>query len=179
MPRHGRWGMRVAETTLLPPRDLGCTVAVLTSGAVRIRTWPALASAELSFLRQTPPCLLEQGNVHADLLAGRDKAWAGQTPGLITRRRSALGLSADASRLFYAIGVETSPKHLATGLLAAGAHDAAQLDINWNWTRFLLYERTETGSPAVTATLAQVEHTKRDYVAAPSKRDFFYLLRRD
>jgi hypothetical protein len=181
MPRHGRWGMRVGDTTLLPPRDGGCTVAVLADGGdVRVRSWPALApaAAGLRVVRQTPPCLVEQGVVHAELQAGRDKAWAGHTPGLVTRRRSAIGLSADARSLFYAIGVETSPKYLATGLLAAGAHDAAQLDINWNWTRFLLFAPVEGGAPRVSATLAPVEHTKRDYVEVPSKRDFFYVVRR-
>lgn len=180
MPKHGRWGMRVGETTILPPREPGCTVALFDDG-VRIRSWPALAArdAEIRALRQTPPCLLEQGAVHPNLLAGRDKAWAGQTPGIVTRRRSAIGITEDGRTLFYAIGVETPAKLLATGLAAVGAHDAAQLDINWNWTRFLLFGPTEDGKLGVTATLAEVEHGKRDYVGRASERDFFYVLRRD
>jgi hypothetical protein len=179
MPQHGRWGMRVAETTLLPARDPGCTIGLEGTGVV-IRSWPALAakSAALRAFRQTPPCLLEEGELHADLLAGRERAWAGQTPGIVTRRRSALGLSQDGRTLFYALGVEASPKLLATGLRAAGATSAAQLDINWNWTRFLLFNSTEGGAPRVGATLAQVEHTTRDYVEIASKRDFFYLVER-
>jgi hypothetical protein len=181
MPQHGRWGMRVGETTLLAPRDPGCTIALLTDGSMQIRSWPALAasSAQLRALRQTPPCLLEQGEVHPDLLAGRDRAWAGHTPGIVTRRRSALGLSEDGRTLLYALGVECSPKLLATGLRAAGARSAAQLDINWNWTRFLLFGGGPKGKPRVSGTLAEVEHTKRDYVEAASKRDFFYIVRRD
>jgi hypothetical protein len=180
MPRHGRWGMRVAETTILPPREPGCTIALFENGTVRIRSWPALAAApQLRALRQTPPCLLEQGQLNAELTSGRDKAWAGQTPGIVTRRRSAIALSEDGQTLFYAIGVEASPKLLASGLRSAGAHDAAQLDINWNWTRFLRFERGADGKLGVTKTLAPVEHTSRDYVEIPSKRDFFYLLRRD
>jgi hypothetical protein len=181
MPQHGGWGMRVGETTLLPPRDPGCTIALFSDGSMQVRSWPALAasSASLRALRQTPPCLLEQGEVHPDLLAGRDRAWAGHTPGIVTRRRSALGLSEDGRTLFYALGVECPPKLLATGLRAAGARSAAQLDINWNWTRFLLFARGADGKPRVSATLAEVDHTKRDYVEAASKRDFFYLVRRD
>jgi hypothetical protein len=180
MPQHGRWGMRVGATTLLPPREPGCTIA-LAADRIEIRSWPALAprSAELRALRQTPPCLLEEGDVHPDLLAGRDRAWAGHTPGIVTRRRSALGLSEDGKTLLYALGVECSPKLLATGLRAAGARSAAQLDINWNWTRFLLFAADSTGKPRVAATLAEVDHTKRDYVEAASKRDFFYVVRRD
>jgi hypothetical protein len=180
MPQHGRWGMRLGETTLLPPRDAGCTIALLADGGVAIRSWPALAAkaSELRALRQTPPCLLEQGEVHADLLAGRDRAWAGQTPGIVTRRRSAVGLSEDGKTLLYGLGVEASPKLLATGLRAAGAASAAQLDINWNWTRFLLFAPADGAAARVSGTLAQVEHTKRDYVEIASKRDFFYLLAR-
>jgi hypothetical protein len=180
MPQHGRWGMRVGETTLLPPRDPGCTIALFADD-VEIRGWPALAgrAAELRALRQTPPCLLEEGEIHPDLRAGRDRAWAGHTPGIITRRRSAVGLSSDGKTLLYALGVECSPKLLAIGLRAAGARSAAQLDINWNWTRFLLFEPDNGGKPRVTATLADVDHTKRDYVDVASKRDFFYVVRRD
>jgi hypothetical protein len=179
MPQHGRWGMQMGQTTLLPPREQGCSVALFDQG-VQIRSWPALAprSTELRALRQTPPCLVEDGAINADLQVGRDRAWAGNTPGLVTRRRSAIGLSADGRTLFYALGVEASPKQLATGLLAAGATFAAQLDINWNWTRFLLFGADAAGKPRVNASLAEVEHTSRDYVETPSKRDFFYLVAR-
>jgi hypothetical protein len=179
-PRHGRWGMRLGESTIVPPRDIGCTVAIQSDGAVRIRSFPALAAdlAALQALRQTPPCLLEQGVVHPDLIAGRDKIWAGKTPGLVTRRRSAIGIDASGRVLFYAIGVEATPRLLAEGLKAAGAHDAAELDINWNWTRFLLFGKDEQGALRVSTSLVEGEYAKSGYVARPSERDFFYLLRR-
>jgi hypothetical protein len=181
MPQHGRWGMRIGETTLLAPRDPGCTVAIFDDGSVKVRTWPALSPAEANIrvVRQTPPCLLEQGAVHPDLLAGRDRAWAGHTPGIVTRRRSAVGIDESGKVLFYAVGVEATPKLLALGLRAAGAHDAAQLDINWNWTRFFSFALGEGGKPSIAKALVEVEHTKRDYVTTASKRDFFYVLRRD
>jgi len=179
MPRHGRWGMRVGGTTIVPPREPGCTIALLEGGSVRIASWQALAPLEneLRFLRQTPPCLLEHGAVHPALQRGDSKPWAGQTPGIVTRRRSAIGLSQDGRILYYAVGVETPPKLLATGLLAAGAHDAAQLDINWNWTRFFLFQKEPDNRFAVVAALVDVEHSKREYVEHASERDFFYVLR--
>ncbi len=181
MPQHGRWGMRVGGTTLLPPRDAGCSVAIFSDGAVKIRSHAALAPTEpqIRILRQTPACLLEQGSIHPDLLAGRDRAWAGYTPGIVTRRRSAIALSADAKILYYAVGVEASPKLLALGLRAAGAHDGAQLDINWNWTRFFTFAPGADGKPSIARALVDVQHTKRDYVDVPSRRDFFYVMRRD
>jgi len=179
LPRHGRWGMRTGALTVLPPRDTGCTIALFADGAVEIRSWPALAprEAELAALRQTPPCLVERGTVHPDLAAGRTKAWGGQTPGIVTRRRSAIGVAANGRTLYYALGIETSPRLLAEGLAAAGIHDAAQLDINWNWTRFFTFEKSADGTLEVAKALAEVEHTRRDYVERASERDFFFVLR--
>jgi hypothetical protein len=180
LPRHGRWGMRVGATTVMPPRDVGCTVLLLADGDVRIATWSSvsLPSEQIRALRQTPPCLLEGGAVHADLSKNRDRAWGGQTPGIVTRRRSAIGLSADGKVLLYAVGVETPPKLLAQGLAAAGAHAAAQLDINWNWTRFFTVAAGPDGKLTLAQPLVDVEHAKRDYVERASERDFFYVLRR-
>jgi hypothetical protein len=54
----------------------------------------------------------------------------------------------------------------------------AQLDINWSWTRFLLYGG-DNGDPTVTSTLVpQMVHAKQGYVKKPGFRDFFYLLKR-
>jgi hypothetical protein len=87
-------------------------------------------------------------------------------------------VSADGRILYYAIGVETPPKLLAQGLLAAGVHTAAQLDINWNWTRFFAFSSVPDTGLGVTESLVKVEHSKRDYVERPSERDFFYVLSR-
>jgi hypothetical protein len=180
-PRHGHWGMKLGDTIVVPPRDEGCTLAIGNDGSVRLRSFSALASsaADLRAYRQTPPCLLEDGAVHPDLLAGRDKAWAGQAKDLVTRRRSAVGLDDAGSVLFYAIGVEASPRLLAEALRVAGARNAAELDINWNWTRFLSYERDREGKLRVAASLVEGEYAKSGYTERPSERDFFYVLRRE
>jgi len=179
-PRHGRWGMKVGEWAIVPPRDPGCTLALFADGSLRLRSWPALAAsvAEMRAFRQTPPCLVEEGALHPDLLAGRDKAWAGHTPGIVTRRRSAVGLDEHGGLLFYAIGVEATPRLLAEALRVAGARNAAELDINWNWTRFLVFEQGSEGTPRVAAALVPGEFSKTGYVSRPSERDFFYLLRK-
>lgn len=178
-PQHGRWGMRLDETTVVTPRDVGCTIALFADGAIAIRSWPNVAGQEetLKALRQTPPCLLEQGEVHAELLAGRDKAWGGRTPGVVTRRRSAIGLERTGRTLFYAVSVEATPKLLAEGMRTVGAHDAAELDINWNWTRFLLFGDNERGEVRVSSSLVPGAYGKSTYVERPSERDFFYVLR--
>jgi hypothetical protein len=180
LPRHGRWGMRVGETTIMPPREPGCTLLLLANGDVRLASFSRVTvpDTEIRALRQTPPCLLEDGAVHPDLSKNQDRAWGGKTPGVVTHRRSAVGLGADGRVLYYAIGVETSPKLLAEGLRAAGVHVAAELDINWNWTRFFVFSAGPDGRLGIAESLVDVEYSKRDYVERPSERDFFYVLGR-
>jgi hypothetical protein len=179
-PRHGGWGMKLADTVVVPPRDTGCTLALYADGSIRLRTFTALAATEsdMRAFRQTPPCLVEEGAVHPDLLAGRDKAWKGNTAGIVTRRRSAVGLDESGSILFYAVGVEATPRLLAEALSVAGARNAAELDINWAWTRFLFYGKNEEGKVRVTHSLVEGEYGKSGYVERASERDFFYVLRK-
>jgi hypothetical protein len=131
----------------------------------------------MSAYRQTMPCLLEQGEVHESLKAGRDKMWAGRNPDITTRHRSVIGIHESGSILFYGVGIEATPKLLAEGMKYAGAFNATQLDINWGWMRFLLFgERKSDGQLGVTSTLIdQMVHGRTQYVKNPSDRDFFYL----
>jgi hypothetical protein len=179
-PRHGRWGMQSGGVTIVPPRPNGCTIAISSDGRARIQPHASLAGdpSRLTALRQTPPCLLDRGAIHPDLLAGRDKIWGGRVKGVVTRRRSALGIDATGRFLFYAIGVETSPRLLAEGLKFAGADTAAELDVNWNWTRFMLFGPNDEGELRVTSALVEAEFSKLDYIERPSTRDFFYVARR-
>ena len=180
MLRHGRWGMQLGETALQAQRDPGCSIALDEGGSVRIRSWPELAADSRRFtaIRQTPPCLVENGALHPLLLKGIDKPWAGNTAGVVTRRRSGIGIDREGQRLLYAVGLETSPRLLAEGLKAAGAEHAAELDINWNWTRFLVFDKNAEGALRVSKSLVEVDHSPRVYVERPSERDFFYVLRR-
>ena len=62
---------------------------------------------------------------------------------------------------------------------AVGARSALQLDINWNWTRFLLVGLRD-GQPRVTSALIDdMAHGKNEYFSWPSNRDFFYLVARE
>ncbi|HVW27272.1 MAG TPA: hypothetical protein VHC69_18020, partial [Polyangiaceae bacterium] len=180
-PKHGHWGLVAGAISITPPRDEGCTLALYRDGAVRLGPWPELAPsrANMESIRQTPPCLLDDGALHPALSHGDDKRWAGHAADLTTRRRSAVGLDASGRVLFYAMGEEASPRWLAEGLRLAGAASAAELDINWYWTRFLLFGAPNGEPLQVTSTLIpKMEHLKRGYVERPSTRDFFYFVER-
>lgn len=179
-PQHGGWGMMVDGKVLVPPREEGCTIMINADDAVEIRSWPALAGKKdkARAYRQTPPCLLENGEVHPDLIAGNAGIWAGRGADRKTRRRTAIGVDASGRVLFFGMGEEADPKLLAEAMKHAGALHAAQLDINYNWTRFLLFG-TADGELQVTSTLIpHMVHRKRGYVHHTQPRDFFYIMRR-
>ncbi len=179
LARHGRWGQMSHGVEVVPPRDIGCTLAIMQSGQVQISPWSELAQTEgIHAYRQSTPCLVHQAEVHPKLLSGQDKLWAGRNPNRKTRRRSAVGIDASGKILFYAVGTETEAVDLARGMQAVGAASAMQLDINWNWTRFLIAGRRDE-KPRVTSTLIEdMAHGKNEYFSWPSQRDFFHLVRR-
>lgn len=182
LARHGYWGQMSHGAEVVPPRDIGCTLTIAKAGpggpgAVKIRPWTEVSDdEEIVTFRQSAPCLLHQGEVHKNLVNGQARLWAGRSSKRKTRRRSAVGIDAAGTTLFYAMGTETEAVDLARGMRAVGARQAMQLDINWNWTRFLLVGRQE-GKARVTSTLAKdMAHGKTEYFRRPSKRDFFYLV---
>jgi hypothetical protein len=184
MTRHGKWGMAIGGDVFLPPRDEGCTVALMRDGSVRVATHTALASslAQAIGWRQTPPCLVEQGKIHEALLGSeKPRRWGMNGSGGVDIRRSAVGLLPHGRTLIYALGEWVTPRQMAETMLAVGVEDAAQLDVNWSYTRFLLYGPPPApgAPPEVTATLVpKIKHAPKQYVKKPAERDFFYLARK-
>lgn len=181
-PRHGKFGMRSLGQQLIPPRQDACTVAILKDGTVAIAPWPELAPqlSEIVAYRQTPPCLVQEGEVHPLLRQGKRAAWAGQQPSVKTRRRSLVGVSRDGRALFVGLGSETEAEVLAAGAKHAGAHAAAQLDINWNWTRLFVFDSgQQKDAPQLQGSLVpDMAKDKGEYLKKPAARDFFYVYRR-
>jgi hypothetical protein len=182
MAKHGRYGMMIDGDVFLPPRDELCSVALLRDRSIRIQTWKDLRASEreITAFRQTPPCIIENGVPHPELeTERRPRPWGGAENGDTEVRRSALGLDASGTVLFYGLGEWVTVKALADAMRAAGAVNAAQLDINWSYTRFLFFGRPSPGEPLeVTSTLIpKIKHTRQGYVSNPSERDFFYLRR--
>lgn len=190
MAKHGGWGMKIGEDQLLPPVDDACTVALYNDGSIKVRTYRALTqdkqdkdAPSLVAYRQTPPCLVESSAIHEALLGPeKPKRWGSSETGTMDVRRSALGVDATGRTVFFALGEWIEPRQLAEVMKAIGAVNAAELDINWSYTRFLLYGPSPEGPsapPDVTATLIpKIKHAKGEYVKKPAYRDFFYWRRR-
>lgn len=183
MTRHGGWGMKIGEDLFVPPRQDGCTVAVFGNGSVGVGSWSRFAGSlsAMRAFRQTPPCLIEHGQLNSMLAAEpASKRWGAAENGSLEIRRSALGLTAGGRTLLYGLGEGVTASALARAMAAASAVDAAELDVNWSFTRFFFYAPPTAGAlPAVTSTLIpKLKHAAGEYVKKPAERDFFYWKRR-
>ncbi len=177
---HGGFGMRVGGDTFLPPREASCTVALLP-GEIAIRTFSAVKDDEPNMLayRQTPPCLVERGETNKTMLNEFNKNWGASVSGDTIIRRSALGLSKDKRFLYYAIGDAVSAPSIADAMLGVGAYDAAQLDVNYAYPRFMLVARGANGSLELTDPLIPgLKYGPTEYVGVAEQRDFFYVKRK-
>lgn len=180
---HGRYGMHIEGITLIPPRKDACTIAETNDGKLLIRSWKAVAEDEpkLVWWRQTPGCFIELGKKHAGLVTEDNTYWGAKIGGDTVIRRSAIGISEDGLTLFVGIGDFTTAPAIARAMAHAGAHNVAELDVNWSFPKLLLYEpRPSTGSSGeliATPLCKGFEFTEDDYVRESSPRDFFYLTR--
>lgn len=177
---HGRYGMHVGGVTLIPPRKDACTVAETTEGKLVIRSWKALGDdpGKLLWWRQTPGCFIELGKKHAGLTVEDNTYWGAKIGGDTVIRRSAIGISEDGQTLYVGIGDFTTAPAIARAMAHAGAHNVAQLDVNWSFPKLVLYEpRSSTGELIATPLCKGFEFTEDDYIREASPRDFFYLTR--
>ncbi len=179
---HGQFGMLLGGTEYLPPRDTSCTLVHYVDGRLAIAPWSVLKAGGIEsmlFYRQTPPCLVQDGEVDKTIESHGEyaKGWGATVSGETVIRRSAIGLSKDGHTLYYAIGDAMTAQSLSRGMKAAGCHTAAELDVNYAYPRFLMYAKGEGAVPRATQSLIPgVDFTKDQYVS-PSPRDFFYVTR--
>lgn len=175
---HGQFGMMVDGRVLLPAKPKSCTFGADSEGNVHIASWPVLAprAAALSFWRQTPPCMVEDGVLHAGLRSADSKNWGATLEGKTVIRRSAAGLSRDGKTLFVGISNSTTARSLALGMQHVGAVQVAQLDVNFSYPRFLLYrEDAQTGTLTARGAVKGLLYQPDEFLGRASPRDFFYV----
>lgn len=174
---HGKFGAKSEGITLVPPRPLQCTLGQTESGKLVLGTYKSLPEREqLTWLRQTPGCMVEDGKIHPQLSSDASTNWGATLDGGTVIRRSAIGMSADEKTLYVGISNDTTARALALGMQAAGANTVAQLDVNYAYPKFVLYEGTSERLSPRSLVDGFVLHDAQ-YLQAES-RDFFYLTRR-
>jgi hypothetical protein len=178
---HGHYGMMLNGETYVVPRDIACTVGLYRDGSIKIRTWPELKPSEGQMIgyRQTPPCLVEEGKTNAALDIEYNKNWGATVSGETVIRRSAIGIDKAGRTLFYGLGEAVTAQSLSRAMKAVGAENAAQLDVNYSYPRFLLYDRVSADAPPSvgSALIPGIKFMSHEYVSDASPRDFFYLTR--
>jgi hypothetical protein len=132
----------------------------------------------MQWWRQTPSCMVEEGELHPLLRAPQVRNWGATLDGNTVIRRSAVGLDRDGKVLYVGISNHTTAPAIALGLRHAGASVVAQLDVNWSYPKFLLYEPGEGGALAPVALASGFEFSEDEYIRKRSLRDFFYLTRK-
>jgi hypothetical protein len=103
--------------------------------------------------------------------AGNPGVWGGSVAGVATAR-SAVGV--DANGALVLAQARVSPQGLADALVAAGAVRGMQLDINPDWTTFVLYGQNADGS--VSGSRVMGSGGPGGVYLSPSERDFFAVL---
>ncbi|MFZ5891004.1 MAG: phosphodiester glycosidase family protein [Myxococcota bacterium] len=182
MTEHGGYGMKVDGIVLVHPKPSACTLALYKDGTMRIASWSKLAAgeADMVWYRQAPQCMYEAGKIHPGLTAGSGLKWGATLDGDTVIRRSAVGLSADREILYVSITNHTSARALADAMRHAGAVDVAQMDVNWSYPKFVLYEADAPGQKRKAVALASgFEFSEDEYIRKRARRDFFYAVRRN
>lgn len=180
---HGHYGMKVGGVALVPARSLSCAVARYDDGRVTVASWDKLVADEgsLAWWRQTPTCMVEQGEP-SPVLSMKGYGWgASSVSGTTVIRRSAIGIDRGGKTLFVGIGDFTTASAIAEAMRHAGATTVAQLDVNFSFPKFVTFQPREPGSTELVA-MPLTEHfelSEDDYVRKPAARDFFYLTRRE
>jgi hypothetical protein len=176
---HGHYGMYVDGVTLLPPRDRACTFAAYDDDTMRIATWTALADGaeRMTWWRQTPGCMVENGKLHPRLADEEATSWGMALGGETVVRRSAVGLDPGRTILYMGVSNATTARAIAIGMQHAGATDVAQLDINWSYPHFVLFGRSDSGERQGHSLFEGFAYEDDEYVSRSSTRDFFYVVR--
>jgi hypothetical protein len=182
MTEHGWYGMKVDGVTLVKPKEKACTLVGYEDDSLRLATWKSVADTEskMRFYRQMPGCMYEDGKIHPGLADPNSRAWGATLDGETVIRRSAVGLSGDGKILYSAISNSTTAKAIADGVKFAGAESVGQLDVNWSYPKFVLFEPGEAGPERKAVPLAKgFEFDEDEYIKKRAIRDFFYLVRKD
>jgi hypothetical protein len=181
LQKHGKWGFMLDGDIYTPARDDACTIVHGKDGSLRIATWSALGGApDVRWWRQTPPCLVEGGVVNPTLVReGGTVLWGKAIGGASDIRRSAMALDQSGRTLFYVFSEWNTAAELADALKALGVWNAAELDVNWSYTKFFLFDHPPGAAPRIRETIVpKLEFDKRRYTERAAERDFFYLRSR-
>jgi hypothetical protein len=163
----------------IPLANGAASLVIYTNGSVRVGMWGRDfgLSPAVSSVRQNLGLLVDQGQVTPNINVGGD--WGAVLGGIGNTWRSGVGTDR-FGHLIYVAGPGLFPIDLAHLLIAAGATEAMQLDINPLWPLFATYVTAPGQPPSVVVgnkLLGGMAFGPDRYVTA-CDRDFFAALAR-
>lgn len=174
---NGGFGAMGDGIVALPPIDEIATVAIYSSGEVRIGSWgeDINDSQDLQAWRQNCPLIIQNGEISPRVYNNSITDWGASISNDIVTRRSSLGLDREAKTLYYFAGPSLSMPVLAEAMLAAGVHSGMLLDINNFWVHFTAIH-SEDGNLVAEPLLPDhmIDHVDR--FLSPFAADFFYVV---
>ena len=173
---HGHFGAMADGVTALPPRDGLGTLAIYQDGTVRMGIWGTeiSPSADISAWRQNGPLVIHNGQINPQIYNDSPKDWGYTVTDVSPTLRSGIALNADGKTLYYLVGPRLTMEALAKSMLAAGAADGMQLDINNFWVLFVSIH-ADNGKLVPEPLLPDQMKEFLDRYLHPYTRDYFYL----
>ncbi len=173
---HGHYGVMVNGNTLVPMIDGMGTLVIYNDGSLRIGEWGSdlTYTPDMAVVRQNCPLMVIKGQVNPLVYNNSVSTWGGTITGAIVTFRSGIGLSQDGKTLYYFAGNYLSMPALATAMVAAGAYQAMQLDIN---NYYVLFTRFDVQNSQLKADplLPKAMVDGLDRFLGSYSRDYFYV----
>ena len=173
---HGNYGVMVDGNTLVPMIDGMATLVIYKDGSLRMGAWGVdlTNSPEITVARQNCRLMVDHGEINPDVYNDSIAMWGGTLSGNIVTFRSGIGLSEDGNTLYYFAGNYLSMGALANAMLAAGAYQAMQLDINNYYVLFTRFD-VQDGKLVATPLLPKEMADNSGRFLGSYSRDFFYI----
>ena len=163
--------------TLSPLRTGAASLVISRDGRIDIGAWnrEVAMTPDTAVVRQNLVEIVDNGAPAAGLAHNSGGRWGFTLGNSLYVWRSGIGQRADGS-LVFVTGNRLPTVTLADLMVRAGVVRGMELDINPEWTSFVLY-RTPTGQPEEQNLLPDMQRSARRYDAT-STRDFVALYLR-
>src|SRR5471030_1780 len=137
--KDGYYGMIVNNFIYLPLKENLATLVIhQNTPPTLVRYYGQNLGDDTIAVRQNGPLLVENSQIVTSSDAWNMQTWGLTTTNSMYTWRSGVGITKEGN-IIYACGPSLVPESLAKALLAGGAINAMQLDINPVWVRFILF----------------------------------------
>ncbi len=175
---HGGYGIKINGEEIYEPKNNIGTLVIYKSGKIDVVRWDSQFKTDSNIIsfRQNCPLIVEKGEVTHDI-SKSPTVWGFTVDNKTVTWRSGIGITPDKKYLIYGFGKSLTVSTLASAFKQIGVENAMQLDINWGWTKFVLYSKED--DIHARGIIGSTSVRKFEYLKPRENssvgRDFFYL----